>query len=325
MSAAERIAAGARPTAQDAPAGAGAPDAERAACGRAAAGEPGVQQRAGAAAAASEAAPAALCDLHVHLGFAANAARLARDLAASGTGALCATVEPDEFLRLQRILPDLEEVRLGVGLHPWWIADGRCGEADVAACERLAAQARFIAEVGLDFGRRHGTARDAQLDAFGRICAVAGRAGGKVLSIHAVNAAAEALDVLERAGCVGAASGDGRGAVAPAPCACILHWYSGPSDQLQRAIARGCFFSVGERMLATRRGRAYARAIPANRLVLETDLPEAPCNAYDAALIRASLARALAALEEVRDESMGAAVIRNSRMLLAWGEADGGR
>lgn len=35
----------------------------------------------------------------------------------------------------------------------------------------------------------------------------------------------------------------------------------------------GCWFSVGERMLATKRGRAYVQSIPSDRLLLETDAP----------------------------------------------------
>ena len=38
----------------------------------------------------------------------------------------------------------------------------------------------------------------------------------------------------------------------------------------------GCLFSVNEFMLATRRGRAYARQIPTGQLLLETDLPAEP-------------------------------------------------
>lgn len=250
-----------------------------------------------------------LFDMHCHLGFAVNAAALARAFGEAGGGALCCTVEPDEYERLQRVLPGSASVRLGLGLHPWWLANGRCGEADVARCERLAEEAAFIGEVGLDFGPRNAASRDGQLDAFERICAVAGEAGGKAISVHSVRAAKEVLDVLERTGCVSAGKGE-------ASCACILHWYSGPSDQLSRAIRLGCYFSLGESSLATRRGREYARVIPVDRLLLETDLPEEACNSYDFARIGGSLARALAGIEEVRGEPVADAIERNSRRIL---------
>mgnify|MGYP004492342999 CR=1 FL=1 len=69
------------------------------------------------------------------------------------------------------------------------------------------------------------------------------------------------LDVLERHG-------------ATRSNACILHWFSGSSQELARARELGCHFSVNPNMLATKRGRAYVRQIPPNRLLLETDLPE---------------------------------------------------
>ena len=195
-----------------------------------------------------------LFDMHCHLGFADNARELAAALAERGGGALSATVEPAEYVRMREALAGESAVRVGLGLHPWWLDEGRCGEEDAARCVELACEARFIAEVGLDFGKRREASRDIQLDAFRRVCAVAGTAGGKVLSLHAVGAAAEALDVLEETDCL---APGGKGS-----CACILHWYSGPSDQLQRAVRLGCFFSINPRMLQTRRGREYARILP---------------------------------------------------------------
>ena len=192
-----------------------------------------------------------LFDMHCHLGFADNARELAAALAERGGGALSATVEPAEYVRMCEALAGEPAVRVGLGLHPWWLDEGRCGEEDAARCVELVREARFIAEVGLDFGKRREASRDIQLDAFRRVCAVAGTAGGKVLSLHAVGAAAEALDVLEETGCL-ALGGKGS-------CACILHWYSGPSDQLQRAVRLGCFFSINPRMPQTKRGREYAR------------------------------------------------------------------
>ena len=194
-----------------------------------------------------------LFDMHCHLGFADNASELAAALAADGGGALSGTVEPSEYVRVRELMAGELAVRVGLGLHPWWLDDGRCGEDDVAKCVELAREASFIAEIGLDFGKRCEASRDVQLDAFERVCAVAGATGGKVLSLHAVNAAAEVLDVLEETGCL-ASGGEGS-------CACILHWYSGSSDQLQRAVRLGCYFSINPRMLQTKRGREYARIL----------------------------------------------------------------
>ena len=176
----------------------------------------------------------------------------------------------------------------------------------MALFERLAKDERFIGEVGLDFGRDRAATRDAQVAAFERVArACAG--GGKVLSIHAVKAAGEALDVLERAG---ALVGN----------ACIFHWFSGTSDELQRAVRAGCFFSINPRMLASKRGRAYAQAVPAERLLLETDAPSQPGERYDAPAEAARLAAMLEALADLRRtprDDLAARIARTSRQLFA--------
>ena len=201
-----------------------------------------------------------LFDMHCHLDFDADPRALADGLAACGTVALSMTVTPAGFDRAARLLAPCPNVRVGAGLHPWWVEEGPAGEA---AAERAAANAgasRYVGEVGLDFSPKHVATRGAQVAAFDRIAAACAAEGGKVLSIHAVRSAGTVLDVLERHGVL-----DGG--------ACLFHWFSGTSDELQRAAKLGCFFSVGPHMLASKRGRAYAQAIPRDRLLLETDEP----------------------------------------------------
>ena len=192
------------------------------------------------------ASASALFDLHCHLDFDPDVRVAAQELAELDMGAFSTTVTPEGYEWACELLEPFGNVRVGLGLHPWWIADGRLGSQDVALFERLAKDERFIGEVGLDFGRDRAATRDMQVAAFERV-ARACASGGKVLSIHAVKAAGEALDVLERAGAL-------------AGNACIFHWFSGTSDELQRAVRAGCFFSINPRMLASKRGRAYAQA-----------------------------------------------------------------
>lgn len=251
-----------------------------------------------------------LFDMHCHLGFSDNAIEIARMLAARGGGALSATVKPSEYLRMRELLAGESAVRVGLGLHPWWLNDGRCGEGDVEACVELSREARFIAEIGIDLGRRCISSRKEQTSAFKLVCEAAAKEGGKVLSLHAVNAAAEVLDILEGTGCLTSTAGG-------SPCSCILHWYSGPSDQLQRAVRLGCFFSINPRMLATRRGREYARILPADRLLLETDLPPSEGCRADPEEISRLLARTLADIEAIRGEKLADRIAETSLAMLA--------
>ena len=198
-------------------------------------------------------------DAHCHAGFAPNGADVAGEAQAAGLGLFSCTVEPQAYAADRRAFAAFPCVRVGLGLHPWQVRAGAAGAAQVEAFCAQAAGARFIGEVGLDFGRAHAGTREAQTAAFAAAMEAASD-GFHVVSIHAVGAASFVLDVLERTGALDAN-------------ACIFHWFSGTSDELARARRAGCYFSVGARMLATRRGREYARQLPPERLLVETDLP----------------------------------------------------
>lgn len=234
----------------------------------------------------------ALFDAHCHLDWEADPAAVARTCRQRGVALACCTVTPQAFLAARGALAAAPNVVLGVGAHPWWVADSRVGQADVDLAAELAAEVPLVGEVGLDFSpaRSDAAGNQAQVRALTRICEAAaggGPAGQRAISLHAVRSAGACLDVLEATG-------------AAARCRCVMHWFSGSSDELGRALRLGCSFSVGERMLATRRGREYARQLPAARLLLETDLPDGAGQGVGADGLLASLDRALTALAQAR-------------------------
>ena len=121
----------------------------------------------------------------------------------------------------------------------------------------------------------------------------------KILSLHSVQAADLMLDILERTGCLGR-------------CRCIFHWFTGSGPALNRAVKAGCMFSVNEMMLNTRRGREYARQLPAGLLLVETDLPPGEDVMFSAGEIAASLERTLDKLSDIRGMDMHPVVGDNS-------------
>ena len=231
-----------------------------------------------------------LWDAHCHIGWFAEPADVARMAAQRGLGMLGVTVTPREFLAIRPLLQDEKNVRLAGGLHPWRVNDA----SDAHVLLDLIPDLRFVGEIGLDASPGHLASWDAQVPVFERICAVCADTSDatapKVLSIHAVRSASTALDVLERTG-------------AAERCRCVLHWFSGSSDELWRAVDLGCLFSLGERSLATRRGREYARILPDARLLSETDLPESPNAPGGASAVLASLERVVSAVASARDAS----------------------
>ena len=237
-----------------------------------------------------------LHDMHCHLDFMTNGESVAREAAAAGSLLFATTVTPSGYVRARERFAPFENVRVGVGLHPWWVRDG----GDYAQVIELLEGTRFVGEIGLDFGKRHAQTREAQVETFAAIARACGALGGKVLSIHSVRAAREALDVLGAAGALES-------------CTCIFHWYSGPSDQLKRAIDAGCMFSVNVRMLATGKGREYAKAIPARQLLLETDAPPEQGAPYSWALLRDELAQVAAQVAAIKGDAALDTIAANAR------------
>ena len=71
-------------------------------------------------------------------------------------------------------------------------------------------------------------------------------------------------------------------------------------------------------MLKTKRGRAYARAIPESRLLLETDAPPQPVERFSPEAHTAQLARTVELLADARGTapaSLAERIARTSRAL----------
>lgn len=250
-----------------------------------------------------------LIDAHCHLDLMAYPNAVADETAAIGLGVFDCGIDPRDFAAAKKRASRYPNIIAGVGLHPWWLADGRCGSAEVNLLCEVAAHEHYIGEVGLDFSARFAGSEPLQMQALDRLCnALAQRPlAGRVISIHAVRSAGTVLDVLESHGLLIP--------ISDSP-AIIFHWFSGTSDELARARNAGCYFSVNERMLATKRGREYARQIPLDRLLLETDAPaESNTETSTQSLIR-SLTRTsvrIASLKNCDAKHIESAALTNAR------------
>ncbi len=252
-----------------------------------------------------------LFDAHCHLDLMAHPDAVADEATALGLILFDCGVDPHDFARAKKRACGRSNIFAGIGLHPWWLADGRCGNAEINLLCEVAAQERLIGEVGLDFSARFAGSEPLQVQAFDRLCdaLVQHPLAGRVISIHAVRSAGTVLDALES-----------YGLLTPSPNspAIIFHWFSGTSNEFVRARNAGCYFSVNERMLATKRGREYARQIPLDRLLLETDAPAQPqADASAQQLITSlkSVSRHIAELKNCVVESAESIVLENSRFI----------
>ena len=228
-----------------------------------------------------------------------NAEEVAADAEAAGTLLFANTVTMREYASARKRFAPFDNVRVGLGTHPWWADD----TFDIDRFERLASHERFLGEIGLDLGRRHADNHKAQLDAFTLAANICARQANKVISLHAVHATKEVLDILEQT-------------VALDTCTCIFHWFTGPSDLLKRAVQAGCLFSVGPRMLATGKGKEYVKAIPAGQLLLETDAPPGQDVTYSYAELRAQLEKAAMGIAAIKGKDALMVIEHNAQAIL---------
>lgn len=249
-----------------------------------------------------------LFDAHCHLDLMDHPDAVADEATTLGLSLFYCGVDPRDFARAKKRACNRSNIFAGIGLHPWWLADGRCGTAEINLLCEVAAQERLIGEVGLDLSARFAGSEPLQIQAFDRLCdaLVQHPLTGRVISIHAVRSAGAVLDVLESHGLLIPNSNSP---------AIIFHWFSGTSDELVRARNAGCYFSINERMLASKRGREYVRQIPLDRLLLETDAPAEPNTETSAQSLIRSLTRAserIASLKNRDAKHIESAVLANA-------------
>ena len=243
-------------------------------------------------------------DAHVHANLMNSPLNVARSSSEARLGLFTCGVTPHDYLELAPQLSQ-DNIRVGLGAHPWYISDGRVTEKDIELLLELMGETSYIGEIGLDFSSRYCVdgLQDLQVRAFTKICERASNLSQdskpRVLSMHTVRSVDAVLDILEQTGAAQA-------------CIPIIHWFSGSSEELQRAIKLGCWFSVGEMSLKTKRGREYAKVYPKNKLLTETDLPSSDHTDIDSAYIVDSLKRALLGLSEARGYSVQSEVMANA-------------
>lgn len=169
---------------------------------------------------------------------------------------ICFGLIPSGFLIDKEFEND--NVKIGLGFHPYAVANADVKEIDIF--KHYVGKTDFIGEIGLDFSDKHISSKDLQLKYFSEICRCISAYKNKVISVHAVKSSTDAIDIIEKSG-------------AAKDNIVIMHWFSGSSDNLIKALELGYYFSVGPKMAATNKGYEYIRQIPEDRMFIETDLP----------------------------------------------------
>lgn len=179
---------------------------------------------------------------------------------ARGVYVLAVTTTPKAWTGTKRLIGDRPRVRVALGLHPELVGERHM---EVPLLEHFLSETRYVGEIGLDGSPHIKDSFAAQKVALARILKACANSGGRILTLHSRRAATPVLDALE---------------AEPNAGTPILHWFSGTTKELERAVRIGCWFSVGPLMLKSEKGRALARMMPRDRVLTETDAPFAQVN-----------------------------------------------
>lgn len=194
-------------------------------------------------------------DLHCHLDLYPNPLELAHIVNKRCEFTLLVTTSPKAWIATSERMQSFTNIKTALGLHPE-IAHLKYDELSLFV-ENIK-QTRFIGEIGLDGSKRYKETFGIQTEIFEKVIAECNSQGNKIISIHSRGAVKEVLNVLVKYPNCGKP---------------ILHWYSGNLKDLSIAIKLGCRFSIGMKMIRSKKGLEIVKRIPKELILLETDGP----------------------------------------------------
>ena len=236
-------------------------------------------------------------DTHLHLQAykSKTAPQILAEAAATGVEkVVCAAITENDWAYIEALCLDYpQQIIPAFGLHPWYLPQALPGwEERLAAVLRRYPQA-LIGETGLD--RLRAPEAERQSRAF-EVHVRLSRELGRPLLIHAV----KAQDWLETWW-------------KQLPPKFVFHSYSGRREMLAKIIAAGGYVSFSFSILRTAHGAETAAAVPADRLLLETDGPfQGPDKSEVFPSRLPELAAAVAALRREDPEELSARIYQNS-------------
>lgn len=255
-----------------------------------------------------------MIDTHCHLDreeFDADRdAVLARAAAAGVTDVVVPAIGPDRWARLLALRSDAVRLHPALGIHPQLLPELPARDDDRHLADLEAALGRggavAVGECGLDgeAAASGGAPMDRQVRVLEAHLALAARHGLPVL-LHGLRALDPLRALLERAGL---------------PAGGVFHSFSGSADQVAPFVALGLHLALAGPVTyeKARKPLEAARAIPRDRLLLETDAPDQCPRPHRGrnepaylALVRDGVARALG----VPAAEVEAATTANARRL----------
>ncbi|MDQ1812092.1 TatD family hydrolase [Massilia sp. CCM 9210] len=205
-------------------------------------------------------------DSHCHINFPELAARMPEILAKMAenkvTHALCVSVDLPDFPQVLALAEEYPHIYASVGVHPDY---EDTPEPSVEQLVELSKHPKIVAigETGLDYFRLQGDL-EWQRERF-RVHIRASRITGKPLIIHTRAASVDTIRIMQEEG-----AGTDKGGAAG-----VMHCFTESLEVAEAAIAMGFYISFSGIVTfkSAKDLQAVARAVPLDRILIETDSP----------------------------------------------------
>ena len=192
-----------------------------------------------------------LYDTHCHLDLLENKENVIEEINRNHIYVMAMTNLPDIYRKEKKVY-DSMYIRTCLGFHPELIGEY---EWQKDLMWQLLPEARYIGEVGLD--AQLPETMNIQKEFLKELFVRCNNLGSKIISIHSRGAVDDVLELLPK-----------RINFIP-----ILHWYTGTTQQLTKAIELGCYCSINLSMIRSSKFRQLIEKVPHDRLLIETDAP----------------------------------------------------
>lgn len=194
-----------------------------------------------------------LIDSHCHIDLYDNPLDVANTAEASDIFTVAVTYLPSHYILARQHLRAFKLVKPALGLHPL-VAQQHTSE--LPEFRRLAPDADFIGEIGLDFSAAGRSTRSIQEESFAAVLATI-QDRRRFVTLHSRGAESAVLEHLA--------------SVRSYPV--VFHWFSGARRELFRLLDAGHFVSLNTKMISSQKWRDSIRALPKDRVLTETDGP----------------------------------------------------
>jgi TatD DNase family protein len=242
-----------------------------------------------------------MIDFHCHLDLYKDPLALLPEVERRCKFVLAVTTSPRAWAKTSQVFQDTDCVATAIGMHPEILVD-RIGER--SGLMDGIRKTSFVGEVGIDGSPQYSNSIDLQEEVLRDVIQESEMCGGRVISVHSRNAATKVLDVVER--------NSGNSIV-------VMHWFSGSTSELHRAVELGVWFSVNPIMMFGNKGAGAIAKMPLSRLLPETDGPFAqskgvPYMPWDTSIVIQQLAKIFG----MEDADVKNKMTRNLHRILAF-------